>query len=777
MLHLLLPLVSLLAAGPSAAPPAFPDTPSGRHARAWFPAYNGGEAAMADFMHAHLSAAGLARRSVAERLELYHSMRDRLGALTAVQIEGGPPTALTVIAATDGGHRVQLTFECEEDAPHALAGVRVIDAPDEETTAAGGEPGAHEIGGGHAGMRRAVAQATSGPPMTRAQAVRAIHARVDSLARAQAFSGAVLVAHGDQVMLRDAWGMASREHRIRNTPTTRFNLGSINKAFTRIAIEQLAAAGKLTLDDTLSRWLTDYPQDKARRITLRQLLDHRGGTGDIFNARYQRMDHGQVRTLADWMDLIRDQPLAFEPGTREQYSNAGYVLLGAVIERASGEGYYDYVQRHIFDPAGMHDSGWFARDAGTPDLATGYTRGEDGRDAWHSNADGLPGRGSPAGGGYATLDDLLRFARAWRSGRLGVADPGGIGIAGGAPGINAALEISGDDVLVVLTNLDPPAAERVAAASRGYLARAAGGTGARLETRVGGEPHAMHVHAGGEHPEHTAVPEGGVEVPMHFSGHLPAVDVMVNGKGPYRFAIDTGAGGLARIDSSLAAELGLTRIGEVHAGDPSGRNLRVQPLMKLDTIELGGARFTGLTAVEQDFTERKLVGNAVGILGFGLFTDGLLTLDYPRQRVAFASGALPPANGDDVLVFHAERGIPTTTLRVAGIDVDADVDAGSMGGFSLPESLAATLPLASKPVVVGRGRTVSNTFEITSATLNGEVTLGGQRFDHPRVDFQPLFPMANVGSRILRDFAITFDQKNHRMRLQKTQADASRTSQ
>jgi hypothetical protein len=327
--------------------------------------------------------------------------------------------------------------------------------------------------------------------------------------------------------------------------------------------------------------------------------------------------------------------------------------------------------------------------------------------------------------------------------------------------------MEGDWTLVVLANLDPPAAERVGEEARGWMARAGAGGGRGGARRV--------VHAGGPEdplsaPGRILLPPGGVDVPMVRAGHLPAVEVRINGQGPFLFGIDTGGAGAARIDSALAAKLGLARVGEVMAGDPSGRNMVPMALVKVESIELGGARFEGLTASVRNYNEPGRGGRDThldGILGFGLFSTGLFTLDYPHARVKVEMGELPPADGAAVLAYGAERGIPHVPLRVAGRTIDADVDAGAMGGFSLPAALADSLPLAGPPRVVGRARTVTNTFEIKAADLKGEIALGNQTFPNPTVAFQPLFPMANVGARVLQDFVVTFDEKHQRMRLAK----------
>ena len=265
-----------------------------------------------------------------------------------------------------------------------------------------------------------------------------------------------------------AYGMADREAARPNDLETAFNLGSINKFFTAMAIRQLAAAGTLDLDSSLARAWPDYPnQDVAKRITIRQLLEHRSGVqGNIFGAPQGKTRH-DVLTLNDYFPLFRDQPLQFEPGSRQQYSNAGYIVLGLLLERLSGESYYDYVRRHIFEPAGMTRTASWRADSLPPNTAIGYTN--EGR-----NTELLPGRGSSAGGGYSTAHDLLRLLNALRAHTIaGAPDAGRVGVAGGAPGINAVMEgeLEGGYDVIVLANLSPPAAERVGRLIRAALAQ------------------------------------------------------------------------------------------------------------------------------------------------------------------------------------------------------------------------------------------------------------------------------------------------------------------
>jgi D-alanyl-D-alanine carboxypeptidase len=275
------------------------------------------------------------------------------------------------------------------------------------------------------------------------------------------------------MVFQHAYGMADRAARRANDVETAFNLGSINKVFTATAIRQLVIAGKLDLDSTVGRYWPHYPNaDVARKVTVRQLLNFRSGIGgDIFGVPASGR-RSSVRKLADFLPLFVNEPLEFEPGSRDKYSNAGYVVLGLLIERLSGQDYYSYVRDHIYVPARMTRTGHFAVDSLPPNTAIGYTHEEPARgDSLRPNSTLLPGRGSSAGGGYSTAYDLLRFLQSIRARRIPGSPPAGLGVAGGTAGVNATLDglLPGGYDLVVLSNFDPPAAERVARAVRAFL--------------------------------------------------------------------------------------------------------------------------------------------------------------------------------------------------------------------------------------------------------------------------------------------------------------------
>ena len=256
------------------------------------------------------------------------------------------------------------------------------------------------------------------------------------------------------------------------------------------------------------------------------------------------------------------------------------------------------------------------------------------------------------------------------------------------------------------------------------------------------------------------------EVPMLADGGV-LLEVKVNGQGPYRFALDTGAAGGGRISRALAEKLKLQVVGQARSGDPSGKNVETVDIVEAGTLTLGTASFSDVHLAVRDLPRRPGGPDEGldGILGFGLFEDFLLTLDYPARQVRIEKGELPPIDSREVLAFENPNGIPQVLLKIGELEIPADVDSGNMQGeLVLPASYLGKVPLESEPGVVGRGRTASNEFEIKQAPLKGGVQLGAATVDRPRVDFVEVFPHANIGQAFLRRFAVTIDQKNHRIR-------------
>lgn len=317
------------------------------------------------------------------------------------------------------------------------------------------------------------------------------------LAQKGVFSGAVLLAKGDRILYESATGSAMKADGIKNTLTTKFNLGSMNKMFTAVGIMQLVEQGKLSLNDHVSKFLdsTWLPAPLADQIKVSHLLNHSAGVGDFFSEKFMEAPVAQFRSLEGYKPYVKVSKLEFEPGTSWAYSNSGMLLLGAIIEKVSGQNYFDYVQENIYKPAGMEASALRTFGGKEPSLANpdggtktnqavGYLPKIDG--SYEAVSNSAFTTGSPAGGGYSTVDDLHRFGVALLSAKLlkdsskqkmfkdelgqsygygfqlsGSTEKQVVGHAGGAPGVNAVTYIFPDSeyIIVVLSNYDRGATE------------------------------------------------------------------------------------------------------------------------------------------------------------------------------------------------------------------------------------------------------------------------------------------------------------------------------
>ncbi len=222
------------------------------------------------------------------------------------------------------------------------------------------------------------------------------------------FSGSVLVARDGKPLFRKGFSWANREWNVLNGPESKFRLGSITKQFTATSILQLVEGGKLKLDDPISKYYADSPAAWSK-ITIHHLLTHTSGIPSYTGLPGFVKDMPTDRTPEEIIKLTRDMPLEFEPGEKFKYDNTGYILLGYVIEKVSGQKYADYLRQHIFDPLGMRDSGYDTEAAIIPHRDSGYVYNGT---QW-SNAPylamSLP---YAAGSLYSTVDDLLIWDQA-----------------------------------------------------------------------------------------------------------------------------------------------------------------------------------------------------------------------------------------------------------------------------------------------------------------------------------------------------------------------------
>ena len=334
------------------------------------------------------------------------------------------------------------------------------------------------------------------PSMADAELAKALDGWIAPQAEAGSFAGVVLVAKDGRPVFERAYGLADRERKTQITAGHRFNLASIGKAFTKVAIGQLVQQGKLRFTDTIAQRLPDYPNTEAHPATIEQLLNHTGGIANFFGRDFDATPKERFRSNADYFAFVAPKPLTFPPGSRNQYCNGCYIVLGEIIARVAGQPYERYIEERVFKPAAMTSAGFVSY--GDPATALPYTR-QRGDGTIPESAIGMHGnRGSAAGGAFGRAADLLAFDQAarreqllnavlteWFYGNLDeaavtaalkVQPPAkgsgmlrGIGIAGGAPGANANLEGGPTWTVIVAGNLDPPNAGRIASAIRRAL--------------------------------------------------------------------------------------------------------------------------------------------------------------------------------------------------------------------------------------------------------------------------------------------------------------------
>jgi CubicO group peptidase (beta-lactamase class C family) len=374
-----------------------PDTPAGAQLNAWLRVFaSGDQDAYTRFISEQYSKALLAESPAEDRASRAARIWLDARAFEIRRIETSSPHEITALAqASLTGLWFRLTLKVEAEPPHRIADYRAERTPP--------PPGASR-------------------KLGEKELVKEIAAFIDKISAADAFSGTVIVAKDGKTIYRTARGWASKAYRAPNRIDTKFNVASIGKSFTAVSIMQLVESGKLSLTDPVGKLLPDYPnKDVREKVTIHHLLSHTSGLGDIYSPRY-----GCVRTtlrqVRDYFPLFQDdpKPLAFEPGARWQYSNIGYILLGAIIEKASGENFYEYVQKRIFMPAGMTDTGYYEADVDTPNVATGYTNfidlGDNNYDfrlgPRRNTLMGATARGNPQGGALSTAEDLLRYTKA-----------------------------------------------------------------------------------------------------------------------------------------------------------------------------------------------------------------------------------------------------------------------------------------------------------------------------------------------------------------------------
>jgi hypothetical protein len=270
-------------------------------------------------------------------------------------------------------------------------------------------------------------------------------------------------------------------------------------------------------------------------------------------------------------------------------------------------------------------------------------------------------------------------------------------------------------------------------------------------------------------PLASRLPDGPADVPMEMSYGKPAVEVLINGRGPFLLLVDTGASPTLILNSDLASELGLKSTGTSNVGDPLDPEAIEVQVMHVDSLELGGAAFSDIKTISWDrSTLYSGDGAPRGIIGFPLFRDVLVTFDYPNGTMRVEKGNLHA--GEHVVEFSVPNGIPNIPFTIEGEAHVAHIDSGSMGALMLPMHFSEGLALASAPAEVGHARTVNSEFTIYAADYGGSITLAGHEIKAESLTFTDLMPMPNIGSQVLNMFAVTFDQDRMLARFDRNEA-------
>lgn len=223
------------------------------------------------------------------------------------------------------------------------------------------------------------------------------------------FSGVMLVAKQDTILFEKSCGLANRSFNDKNNLLTKFNLASVGKVFTSIAIAQLVQQKIITNDKA------------SKEITVQQLLTHSSGLTNYMDDPRWKLgaDSALYVNIEDYQPLIKDEKILFTPGMSQFYSNSGYIMLGAIIERMTQMKYEDYIQRYIFIPAGMKNTGNYRLDTETPNRAVGYTHlCTDRKCVWRNNYFEAQFMGNSSGGAYATAHDLFLLSKSLHHSKL-----------------------------------------------------------------------------------------------------------------------------------------------------------------------------------------------------------------------------------------------------------------------------------------------------------------------------------------------------------------------
>lgn len=371
-IHLLLAICTTLSSSQTIkrkTPGAtIPETPAGQQLAQFLRAYNTGDLeTLHRFIAEHFDKATLGKRSASERASAgvaTFKITRRLNVYSVARITDYEVEALCQSEVTEAWFSI--TIQVAPQSPYGIVKQAF-------------------------GFAARPADSIPHEKLGKTQIIKEFNSYLDKLIAADMFSGAVLVAKNGKPISKRAYG--GNASRMATHIDTRFDIASLGKMFTSVAIAQLAQQGKLSYSDSIGKFLPDYPnRQAAEQVTLHHLLTHTSGIGDFLDKQeYQTARHGgggRFQTMRDWFPFFASDPLSFRPGEKNDYSNGNFIVLGAIIEKVTGHSYFDYVREHIFKPAGMNNT-----------ILTAVT-------------------GNSSGGGLSTVGDLLKFAVALRQHKL-----------------------------------------------------------------------------------------------------------------------------------------------------------------------------------------------------------------------------------------------------------------------------------------------------------------------------------------------------------------------
>ena len=382
----------------------FPSTSGGELARQFVSAINSlNEQPVRDFVAQHVPAATGHSMTPEKWEQMMLKLQKQSSGLELKKVMGSSETSATLLLESyRGAYQLGVEIRCDKTDSKRAAGLEL-----------------HPMPSANAKRPKALPK----EKIVESSFPEVIAQHVDETVALDLFSGVILVAKEDRVLLHKAWGMANKDANLTNRVDTRFGSASVGKMFTAVAIAQLVDQGKMTFEDTIGSVLPDYPnREAASSVTIHHLLTHSGGVADPFESPEFKSGFKAVRQ-SDWFPLFAMKPLQFKPGARHDYSNGGYVVLAAIIEKLSGQSFADYLCEHVFRPAQMTGTGCLAKQNEATTIAAPHRRRmlDDplGIEPRRVNATSEFNHAAAGMGGWqTTTEDLFRFARAVRTSGL-----------------------------------------------------------------------------------------------------------------------------------------------------------------------------------------------------------------------------------------------------------------------------------------------------------------------------------------------------------------------